>query len=217
MVRSFALLLLTAALAPLASAADITIKVTNFKFTPNNVKAKKGDKITFQFGAGNHSVVQSTLAKPCAPLAGGFFSGYEADATDTKTTDFSITLPSDDPFYFYCSQEGHCIEGMWGVVNPPSSDTVKTLTDNVKSSKGGDPDGSPSNHVVDSGSSGSSSSASGSSTGGSSPTSTTGNSNSTPHSTSSSPSPSRSNDAAGMTVQWGVAFAGALVAGAMAV
>jgi plastocyanin len=92
MVRSFALLLLTAALAPLASAADITVKAVNIKFEPNNLKASKGDKITFKFGDGNHSVVQSSLDDPCAPLSGGFFSGYQPSATDSKVRLLSTRL-----------------------------------------------------------------------------------------------------------------------------
>jgi hypothetical protein len=105
---------------------------------------------------------------------------------------------------------------MWGVINPPSSGTLKTLTANAQSAKGGDPDGSPTTHVVDSGSSSSSSSASASSSS-SSPTSTKSGSNSSSPSSSSSASPSPSSGAVGVTLQWGVAFAGVLVAGAMAV
>lgn len=64
-----------------ASAATITVMVGqggNFAFTPNEVKAAKGDVVQFQFPAGgNHSVVEGDFNNACLPAAtGGFFSGY---------------------------------------------------------------------------------------------------------------------------------------------
>ncbi|KAJ7880519.1 hypothetical protein B0H14DRAFT_2435681 [Mycena olivaceomarginata] len=47
-------------------------------FSPSNISANIGDIVTFQFVSKNHSVTQTTFAKPCsALLAGGVDSGFQ--------------------------------------------------------------------------------------------------------------------------------------------
>lgn len=69
-----------AALASQTSAETIRIDVGQnnaLAFTPDSVKAAKGDILEFHFHAINHSVVMGDFATPCAPAkTGGFFSGF---------------------------------------------------------------------------------------------------------------------------------------------
>lgn len=57
-----------------------TIKVAvgqgGLKFTPDNIKASKGDTIEFSFYSSTHNVIQGDPTKACNPVdKGGFFSG----------------------------------------------------------------------------------------------------------------------------------------------
>jgi len=104
------------ALASLASAATISVQVGQggFVFTPSSVQGAVGDTVTFSFMSTiEHNVVQSTFETPCSPLTGGFSIQPQAAGSE-----FSITLATTDPLYFYCSVDGHCPGGMVGIVNP---------------------------------------------------------------------------------------------------
>jgi plastocyanin len=67
-----------AMLAGLASAEVIRVEVgenNGFKFTPNEIKAAKGDIVEFHFDA-MHCVIAGDFSKACNPVSsGGFFSG----------------------------------------------------------------------------------------------------------------------------------------------
>ncbi|KAK0383248.1 hypothetical protein NLU13_9161 [Sarocladium strictum] len=83
-------------------------------FSPNNIKASKGDLVEFHFD-GDHSVVASDFDAPCTPAkSGGFGSGPLPDGDKTW---FSINITSTDPIWFYCGVPGHCQAGMVGVIN----------------------------------------------------------------------------------------------------
>lgn len=99
---------------------------TVFAFNPSTITAAKGDMVQFQFNPLNHSVVQGSFEKPCQPLSGGFFSGFQSLSTGaTSMPSFTITVNSTDPIWFYCSQTvlTHCQQGMVGVINPTSDQT----------------------------------------------------------------------------------------------
>jgi plastocyanin len=110
-------------LAAIASAANLNVQVSDDKstlvFTPPTTEASVGDVVTFHFYPKNHDVVQGSLEKPCAPLAGGFFSGFIPSAAGEANKTFSVTVKDDKPIWFYCSQGKHCNNGMAGVINPP--------------------------------------------------------------------------------------------------
>ncbi|PIL32397.1 hypothetical protein GSI_05643 [Ganoderma sinense ZZ0214-1] len=103
--------------------------VKKLAFTPSSVSAPNGTIVTFVFDtpSTNHTVAQSAFAKPCAPLAGGFDSGYTpgpANAGDPPAT-WNLTITNDaKPIWFYCAQEAtapaHCIAGMVGAINAPA-------------------------------------------------------------------------------------------------
>ncbi|KAI0485406.1 hypothetical protein F4859DRAFT_511604 [Xylaria cf. heliscus] len=95
-------------------------------FYPDNLKADVGDMISFQFLAGNHSVVQSNFDNPCTPIQQhvanqtGMFSGYmnvAASAATGMIPTYTVEVTSDKPLWVYCSQGKHCQAGMVMVVN----------------------------------------------------------------------------------------------------
>jgi len=98
---------------------------TAFAFNPSTITAAQGDMVQFQFNPLNHSVVQGSFEKPCQPLSGGFFSGFQSVMTGASMPSFTITVNSTDPIWFYCSQTllTHCQQGMVGVINPSSDQT----------------------------------------------------------------------------------------------
>jgi plastocyanin len=98
-------------------------------FSPDNVVAEIGDYIEFHFNPKNHSIVQSSFDRPCEPLQGGIFSGFNfATQNGTARNVFSFQVLTKEPFWYYCSQTvgRHCQMGMVGVVNQ-NVDSGKTL------------------------------------------------------------------------------------------
>ncbi|EJD52132.1 hypothetical protein AURDEDRAFT_111594 [Auricularia subglabra TFB-10046 SS5] len=92
-------------------------------FEPAHVEAKPRDRIVFEFQSKNHSVVQSSFAAPCTPLAsliGGasIDSGFMAVAAgSSQFPQFTVTVNDTTPLYFYCGQTGHCGKGMVFSIN----------------------------------------------------------------------------------------------------
>ncbi|KAK7414101.1 hypothetical protein QQX98_007044 [Neonectria punicea] len=116
-----------ALLSLLAGASAETHKVQVGKsgdvFSPDSIKAAKGDVIEFHFDS-MHSVVAGDFKKPCNPLSdGGFYSGSLPDGDKSY---FAVTINNTDPIFFYCSVSDHCQEGMVGVINQGSSDTLSS-------------------------------------------------------------------------------------------
>ena len=93
-------------------------------YTPDNIQAKKGEVVQFQFNPKNHSVVQSNFANPCVPINNvqpnvtGFFSGFmPVKDTDSQKPTFSITVKDEKPTWVYCAQGPHCQKGMVMAIN----------------------------------------------------------------------------------------------------
>jgi len=109
------------ALAAAVSAKQIPVSVGDgaLAYSPNDFTADIGDEIVFSYFPKNHTVTQSSFAKPCVPLAGGFFSGFVPTASGVAKTTFSIKVTTKDPIWFYCSQPvlSHCKAGMVGGIN----------------------------------------------------------------------------------------------------
>ncbi|KAH9082097.1 hypothetical protein EDB83DRAFT_2336437 [Lactarius deliciosus] len=94
-------------------------------YTPNNINASVGDTVQFTFNPKNHTVTQSTFASPCAPLSGGFDSGFNPVAVGTASNFpiFNVTVNDTNPIWVYCRQgentpASHCGKGMVFAVNP---------------------------------------------------------------------------------------------------
>lgn len=111
-------------LLPLTLATNIPITVgagAQLAFNPNVVTANSGDKLTFSYFPKNHSVVQSSFQAPCAPLANGFFSGFQPLSAGPGPVEFVVTVNDTKPIWIYCAQteKSHCQSGMAMVVNQP--------------------------------------------------------------------------------------------------
>ncbi|KAF1995485.1 Cupredoxin, partial [Amniculicola lignicola CBS 123094] len=122
----FSTVFASSALVATALSATITVSVgkkgesADITFTPSSVKAAVGDIVQFKFWPKNHSVAQAAFAKPCEPLANGFWSGYvpTTDLATAASTTFEYTVTNASaPVWFYCTQGQHCTNGMVGVIN----------------------------------------------------------------------------------------------------
>lgn len=124
----FSTIFAASAMASAALAAEHTVSVSDksgaLTFTPDTVQAAQGDSVVFHFWPKNHSVAQSTFAKPCEPMANGMWSGFVPTTDTAKAASTSYTFQvknASAPIWFYCSQGKHCQGGMVGVINPPAS------------------------------------------------------------------------------------------------
>jgi plastocyanin len=99
------------------------------KFDPDNVVAEIGDIVEWHYLPANHSVVQSSFAKPCQPedenaIFSGFFPVTEGQSPEV----FQIVVEDKTPIWYYCAQTkgNHCQSGMVGVINQ-NFDSPNTL------------------------------------------------------------------------------------------
>lgn len=91
-------------------------------YSLNQIDAKVGDIIRFNFLAKNHTVTQSDFNTPCT-FNGGFDTGFNQfnpmNTTDLFVKDFIVN--TDKPIWFHCAQTlpaSHCISGMVLGINP---------------------------------------------------------------------------------------------------
>ncbi|KAG8928026.1 hypothetical protein FRC03_009293 [Tulasnella sp. 419] len=87
-------------------------------YSPESLTATVGDSIRFVFQQKNHTATQSSLQKPCEPVA-GFDSGFMAVADDVTSNypTFDIFVKDTNPIWVYCRQGNHCSQGMVFAVN----------------------------------------------------------------------------------------------------
>jgi len=108
-----------------AKAADFQVTVGGpggvIGYNPNFVTANPGDTVTFIFQQKNHTATQSTFANPCAPVAGGFDSGFipvSANNTSGPFPEAQLQVTDTNPIWVYCRQANHCQLGMVFAINP---------------------------------------------------------------------------------------------------
>jgi len=118
------------AAAPAVMAETHTIVLTSdLTFDPEVTEAKSGDILEFQFQPQNHSVIMGDLeGEACAPVSGGFFSGFMPVESEVGSEVFQVTLADDSPMIFYCGKGNHCAGGMIGGVNI-DADTLSSYKD----------------------------------------------------------------------------------------
>jgi len=121
-----------------ASAKDVEIKVAEkgLTFTPQTVKADKGDRLVFTFVNGGHDVVVgSTKVDACTndEKATNYFYSGMIGSSDAKKT-FVVDVTTTDPIWFFCSVASHCSSGMFGAVNLPSDKKVSDYDTSGKTS-----------------------------------------------------------------------------------
>ncbi|KAF7299999.1 hypothetical protein MKEN_01322200 [Mycena kentingensis (nom. inval.)] len=96
-------------------------------FEPAMLNATRGTSSSSSSSApGNHTVTQSSFAKPCEPAPGGFDSGWVQLGSGAKrpSPTFNITITNSiEPIFFYCKQlsnpsgKPHCELAMVGGIN----------------------------------------------------------------------------------------------------
>lgn len=128
------------------SAANFTVLVGDnnaLTYSPSSIQIQSGDTVNFEFRSKNHTVTQSSFAKPCTPLttaAGtGISSGFQAVAPgDTSFKTWSITVSNASaPLWFYCEQTtpaNHCKAGMVFAINPTADKSFDAFQAAAKAS-----------------------------------------------------------------------------------
>ncbi|KAL5501924.1 hypothetical protein ACEPAH_9185 [Sanghuangporus vaninii] len=110
-------------------------KDAGFVYSPSNITAQLGEKVTFIFMQKNHTVTQSSFNDPCRkisetsyPPVYGFDSGFMPVADNaTYFPNFTITVNDTNPIWVFCQQQAanfsHCGVGMVAAINAnPFSD-----------------------------------------------------------------------------------------------
>ncbi|TGJ85369.1 hypothetical protein E0Z10_g3409 [Xylaria hypoxylon] len=94
-------------------------------YSPSEIQAAVGDMVIFTFMAANHTVTQSSFAKPCDPLEGGMDSKFvpNKDNAVVPPPQVAFQVTGTEPQWFYCKQSGHCGKGMTFSINPTAEKT----------------------------------------------------------------------------------------------
>ncbi|KAF3935782.1 hypothetical protein ABW20_dc0108149 [Dactylellina cionopaga] len=91
-------------------------------YTPEFISAAVGDIVEFHFMKQNHSVTQSTFAKPCVRKPDGIDSGLMPNPNNTISPApvFKYTVDTTEATWWYCKQKTgtHCGKGMTFAINP---------------------------------------------------------------------------------------------------
>ncbi|EFW98513.1 serine-threonine rich protein [Grosmannia clavigera kw1407] len=119
-----------AAATTVASAAMTTHSVTvggpkGLVYEPDSITANVGDMVVFTFLSQNHTVTQSSFAKPCVSLVGGMDSGFQPNINNSVTPapQVAMQVMVSTPLWFYCAQVKHCGLGMVFSINPTANKT----------------------------------------------------------------------------------------------
>ncbi|KLU83757.1 hypothetical protein MAPG_02808 [Magnaporthiopsis poae ATCC 64411] len=126
-----------------AAVHRVSVGKGRFTYTPDVVRAAKGDVLEFKFVGGVHDAVTGDFAHPCQPAAkkhGAFSSGVFRGKANTNEV-FKVTVNSEDPMLVYCSVPGHCAEGMVMVINPSEDTSIDTVRAAARGKSARAPDG----------------------------------------------------------------------------
>lgn len=94
------------------------------RYVPFAVNATVGDTVRFVWGAGPHTVTQSSQFNLCnATLDHPFKSGLQ-----NKSFVFDQVVNDTNPTFYYCGVPTHCEKGMFGVINPPNAQPGATTS-----------------------------------------------------------------------------------------
>lgn len=89
-----------------------------FRMLPFATNASVGDTIEFRWGADNHTVTKSSQLLPCNKS-----SADPVFASGEQNNGFIYHQVVNDtaPIFYYCGTPGHCEQGMFGIINPPTT------------------------------------------------------------------------------------------------
>lgn len=120
--------------APVNEGAPMTHKVivggdAGLVYTPEFIHAAVGDIVEFHFMKQNHSITQSTFAKPCVRKPDGIDSGLLPNPNNTVVPApvFKYTVDTTEATWWYCKQRTgtHCGKGMTFAINPTKEKTFE--------------------------------------------------------------------------------------------
>ncbi|KAK6518829.1 hypothetical protein TWF281_003521 [Arthrobotrys megalospora] len=98
-------------------------------YTPEFIHAAVGDIVEFHFMKQNHSITQSTFAKPCVRKPDGIDSGLLPNPNNTVVPApvFKYTVDTTEATWWYCKQRTgtHCGKGMTFAINPTQEKTFE--------------------------------------------------------------------------------------------
>jgi len=88
------------------------------RYVPFAINASVGDTISFQWRANNHYVARSSALHPCNGTQDATFFN-----SGKQNTSFTFTQVVNDtaPIFYFCATGTHCQQGMFGIINPPTS------------------------------------------------------------------------------------------------
>ncbi|GAA5983384.1 hypothetical protein JCM10908_000263 [Rhodotorula pacifica] len=89
-------------------------KQGDLRFVPFNINVKPGQNVSFIWGAGPHTVTQSSALSICnaTQQPGAFKSGMQ-----NAGFEFSVPVTDFSTVYYYCGVPNHCQKGMFGLIN----------------------------------------------------------------------------------------------------
>ncbi|CEQ39526.1 SPOSA6832_01069 [Sporobolomyces salmonicolor] len=89
-------------------------KLGDLRMVPFNIAADTGMNLTFVWGAGPHTVTQSSALTICnaSKESGAFKSGKQQ-----KGFQFPVQVTSQATVFYYCGVPTHCEKGMFGLIN----------------------------------------------------------------------------------------------------
>ncbi|GAA5825168.1 hypothetical protein JCM3770_006902 [Rhodotorula araucariae] len=89
-------------------------KKGDLRMVPFNIAANPGDTIEFVWGAGPHTVTQSSAGSICnaTKADGAFKSGMQ-----NATFKFPVEVKDEKTVFYYCAVAMHCNMGMFGLIN----------------------------------------------------------------------------------------------------
>jgi plastocyanin len=91
-----------------AGTAVIDMKASDFKFEPNNLKARRGDILEFNITNVSGTTHNFTIKDPKGEVL------QSADLPPHKTTTVTVTVAEAGTYHFYCDKPLHSTLGMKG-------------------------------------------------------------------------------------------------------
>lgn len=91
-----------------AGTAVIDMQASDFKFEPNNLKARRGDILEFNITNVSGTTHNFTIKNPKGEIL------QSADLPPHKTTSVTVTVSEAGTYHFYCDKPLHATLGMKG-------------------------------------------------------------------------------------------------------
>ncbi|TLS29426.1 hypothetical protein PpBr36_02135 [Pyricularia pennisetigena] len=125
-----------------AETHKVNVGESGLSFSPEEVKAAKGDTIEFHFFSSSHDAVMGLADKPCEPMGmmDGSFSSGVPEGDQVKQV-FRVEVNSTEPALVFCSVGMHCANGMVMAINPNGEKTASKFKDAARGKSSKSPEG----------------------------------------------------------------------------